>query len=308
MKKKRIEKTDSRRQELRFQAQHPLVALAYYAGIFTTLFLFDSLVYTAVILAWLLLLACRTAGGRKALRLFAGAVLFGCVLLLINPLINSEGVHILFYLGERPVTLESVLYGVHNLLLVAALLLVFPSFNLLLDSERILFLFSGILRASALILSMAMRFIPLLTRRARELLQLHGQAGGSLPTRLRHMGRLLGTLLDWTMEDGMQSSRTLRARGYGGKGRTCYGAFRLTARDAAALAFLPAAMLLLVGLRFSGAGKWMYFPVFAPAGFGVMQATGLALLCLFCGYPFWLEAGSGILRTLEMHKRRGILV
>ena len=155
-------------------------------------------------------LACRTAGIQKTLRLLGGAVLLGGLLLVLNPLLNSDGIHILFYLGERPVTMESLLYGAHNLLLIAALLMVFPSLNVLLDSERILFLFSRLMQTSALILSMSMRFVPLLTRRARELRQLHRQDGEGLPARLSHAGKLLGALLDWTMEEGMQSSRTLR--------------------------------------------------------------------------------------------------
>ena len=158
---------------LRFQAQHPVVALLYYCEMFAALFLFDSLFYTAVILIWMMPLACRTAGIQKTLRLLGGAVLLGGLLLLLNPLLNSDGIHILFYLGERPVTMESLLYGAHNLLLIAALLMVFPSLNVLLDSERILFLFSRLMQTSALILSMSMRFVPLLTRRARELRQLH---------------------------------------------------------------------------------------------------------------------------------------
>lgn len=308
MENKQTGKKARRKPDMRFQAQHPAVTLAYYIGIFAVLFLFNSFAYTAVTLAWMLLLTCRTTGGRQAMRLFAGAALFGCLLLLINPLVNSEGLTILFYLGDRPVTLESALFGMHNLLLLAALLLVFPSFNRMLDSERILFLFSKILRASALILTMAMRFVPLLTRRARELLRLHRLAGGALTARLRHTGRLLGALLDWTMEDGMQSSRTLQARGYGDGGRTFYSAFRFTARDAGALCFLLAAVALLAVLRAWGAGEWMYFPAFAPAPFDAVQAAGLGLLCLFCGYPFWLEAGSGLLHALAMHKRRDILV
>ena len=160
---------------LRFQAQHPVVALLYYCEMFAALFLFDSLFYTAVILIWMMPLACRTAGIQKTLRLLGGAVLLGGLLLLLNPLLNSDGIHILFYLGERPVTMESLLYGAHNLLLIAALLMVFPSLNVLLDSERILFLFSRLMQTSALILSMSMRFVPLLTRRARELRQLHRQ-------------------------------------------------------------------------------------------------------------------------------------
>lgn len=136
---------------LRFQAQHPVVALLYYCEMFAALFLFDSLFYTAVILIWMMPLACRTAGIQKTLRLLGGAVLLGGLLLVLNPLLNSDGIHILFYLGERPVTMESLLYGAHNLLLIAALLMVFPSLNVLLDSERILFLFSRLMQTSALI-------------------------------------------------------------------------------------------------------------------------------------------------------------
>lgn len=294
--------------DMRFQAQHPLVALAYYVGLFAILFLFDSLVYTAVTLLWLLLLACRAAGVGKTLRLFGCAVGFGCLLLCVNPLVNSEGVHILFYLGEHPVTLESALYGVHNLLLVTALLLVFPSLNRLMDSERILFLFSKLLGSSALILTMSMRFVPLLTGRAKLLLALNRQAGGKAAGRLRHMGRLLGALLDWTMEEGLQTSRTLRARGFGGEARTCYSAFRFTARDACSLCLLLAMMAVLAGLRLQSAGKWLYFPAFVPAAFNALQAAGLCLICLFCGYPFWLEGCSMALRGLETRRKGDLLV
>ncbi len=85
---------------LRFQAQHPVVALLYYCEMFAALFLFDSLFYTAVILIWMMPLACRTAGIQKTLRLLGGAVLLGGLLLVLNPLLNSDGIHILFYLGN----------------------------------------------------------------------------------------------------------------------------------------------------------------------------------------------------------------
>lgn len=293
---------------LRFQAQHPLVALLYYCELFAALFLFDSLFYTAVILIWMTPLACRMVGARRALRILGGALVLGGLLLALNPLLNSEGIHILFYLGERPVTMESLLYGVHNLLLIAALLILFPSLNVLLDSERILFLFSRLMQTSALILSMAMRFVPLLTRRARELRQLHRQEGGSLPARLRHAGKLLGALLDWTMEEGMQSARTLRARGYGAKSRSFYCVFRFTARDAGASIFLLAGLGLLIGLRIFGAGKWLYFPAFDAPRMDFLQAAGLCALCLVCGYPFLLEAGSRALCWAAAHKRGEILV
>ena len=65
---------------LRFQTQHPVVALLYYCEMFAALFLFDSLFYTAVILIWMMPLACRTAGIQKTLRLLGGAVLLGGLL------------------------------------------------------------------------------------------------------------------------------------------------------------------------------------------------------------------------------------
>ena len=134
--------------------------------------------------------------------------------------------------------MESLLYGAHNLLLIAALLMVFPSLNVLLDSERILFLFSRLMQTSALILSMSMRFVPLLTRRARELRQLHRQDGEGLPARLSHAGKLLGALLDWTMEEGMQSSRTLRARGYGAQSRSFYGKVQVKLKESWIILYL----------------------------------------------------------------------
>lgn len=306
--KKRMAKRCFARRPLRLQAMHPLIALIYYVGVFAALFFFNSMAHTAVILFWLLLLAARTAGVRKTLRLFAGAMLFGALLMLLNPLVNGEGIHILFYLGERPVTLESLLYGAHSLLLFAALLLVFPSLNVLLDSERILYLFSYALRTSALILAMAMRFIPLLAGRAEELRLLHRQAEPHRLARVRHAGRLLGALLDWTVEEGLQSSRTLRARGYNGGKRTFYAHFRFTLRDAGALALLAAVIGLLLFLRFSGAGTWIYFPAFMTPAFDGVQAAGLTALCLFCGCPFLLEAGSRLLCSLENRRRGDFLV
>ena len=164
------------------------------------------------------------------------------------------------------------------------------------------------MQTSALILSMSMRFVPLLTRRARELRQLHRQDGEGLPARLSHAGKLLGALLDWTMEEGMQSSRTLRARGYGAQSRSFYGVFRFTARDAGASCLLLTSLGLMIGLRILGAGKWLYFPAFEAPHMDFLQAAGLTVLCLTCGYPFLLEAGSRTLCWIDAHRRRELLV
>ena len=51
---------------MRFQAQHPLVALLYYCELFAALFLFDSLFYTAVILIWMMPAGQRAHGERCA--------------------------------------------------------------------------------------------------------------------------------------------------------------------------------------------------------------------------------------------------
>ena len=54
---------------------------------------------------------------------------------------------------------------------------------------------------------------------------------------------------------------------------------------------------LMIGLRILGAGKWLYFPAFEAPHMDFLQAAGLTVLCLTCGYPFLLEAGSRILET-----------
>lgn len=106
----------------------------------------------------------------------------------------------------------------------------------------------------------------------------------------------------------MQSARTLRARGYGAQSRSFYGTFRFTARDACASCFLLAGLGLMIGLRILGAGKWLYFPAFDAPRMNLLQAAGLVVLCLTCGYPFLLEAGSRALCWVAAHRRREILV
>ena len=52
----------------------------------------------------------------------------------------------------------------------------------------------------------------------------------------------------------------------------------------------------------------IYFPAFEAPHMDFLQAAGLTVLCLTCGYPFLLEAGSRTLCWIAAHRRRELLV
>ncbi len=84
---------------------------------------------------------------------------------MINPLFSHRGSHILFYAWDQPVTLESLAYGLFATVNLLVLLVLFISYNAVITPARFLYLFGSLFPKIALLIVMAMRFVPLLKHR-----------------------------------------------------------------------------------------------------------------------------------------------
>ena len=183
----------------------------------------------------MLLMALYYCRVKKATQTLKMALIFGILILIINPLINHRGSHILFYLIDNPVTLEATLYGFINMLMVISLLLLFASFNVLLNSERFLYLFSWALPQVSFIVSMSLRYVSLFAKRAKELSGVLALRGidikkGKKTDILKNSSKILMALTQWSMEDGMDIAQSLKAKGYATKKRTTYQRYTFTRR------------------------------------------------------------------------------
>ncbi|PLT47726.1 Transmembrane component CbrV of energizing module of predicted cobalamin ECF transporter [Paenibacillus pasadenensis] len=265
-----------------FASLHPRVSFAYFALLLLCCMLLRHPVLLAATLAAALLLNLSLDGGRRLRRSLPAYLLIALLAAVANPLFSSRGETILFYLRDRPVTLEAIAYGGLSAAALLSLLLVFTAFNLVLDSGRLLRLLAPVAPQTAFAVTVSMRFVPLLTRRLGEIRSVQ-RALGDLPEGmgrrryLREGMETLHALVAWSLEEALQTALSMRARGYGIGPRSSADVSRLDGRD---WAFLWALLLLgcniLIG-RVSGVHAYEAYPRLEP-----LQETPLGWVHLGC--------------------------
>jgi energy-coupling factor transport system permease protein len=128
------------------------------------------------------------------------------------------------------------------MIMIISMLLLFISFNVLLNSQRFLYLFSRILPQASFIVNMALGYVSLLIIRAKELISVLSLRGIDIKTGkktdiLKNATQIFTALTQWSLEDGMCVAQTLKARGYAKQRRTIYQSFTFTLKDKVCLLF-----------------------------------------------------------------------
>ncbi len=231
-----------------FYTLHPAVSFIFYGGYFLFSMLFLHPIYLSSALLIGIIMNWMHDHGNSLKRFILWYILTCFVLSLLNPLFSHRGEHILFYVMNQPITLESVMFGVIMALSILVLLAGFLSFNLIIQDNKLMYLFSASTPKLALLVIVAIRFVPLLLRRLNEIMIVQQTKGisvheGSWIERARHGMTLVQILLSWSLEEAMQTADSMKARGYGLRARSSYISYRLDYRDVVVLS-----VTLLLGI------------------------------------------------------------
>ncbi len=227
-----------------FKGMHPISGLLFYL----LMFIFGMLsthpisLLSGFICAFIYDIKLR---GKKAI-LFTIKIVLPFIILsaLINGLFNHRGVTVLFTLPDgNNFTLEAIIYGLIFSLKAGQTLIWLCSWNEIMTTEKVIFLLGRISPKIALLISMALRFIPLITEQAFVISVAQkgiGSKGDSVSfiPRLKNAVHRLSILVSWTLERGIDTSDSMRARGYGLKGRTSYNAYIFSVKDVIFCVFL----------------------------------------------------------------------
>ncbi len=249
-----------------FEEHNPLAVAAYFlcaGGV--AMFCLDPVVIGITLAGAVALFLRRNGlrGGRT--HLFAAALFL--VMALVNPLVSHAGVTVLFVLNHNPVTLEATLYGVAAAGMVSAVLYLFRSFSQIMTSDRLLYLTGALSPRLSLILSMALRYVPLFTQQLHRTRQAQQAMGlyreDDFIARGRGRLQVFSAMMTWALENGVTTADSMAARGYGTGKRTHFARFRFTWRDA----LLTAASLLLAAATLAAASArgFAFYPALAAA-------------------------------------------
>ncbi len=220
------------------------------------------------------------------------------IVALVNPAFNHYGVTPLFYLKTGAVTLEAIVYGIVLACNLFIIILWFTCYNEIMTSDKFIYLFGRIIPAISLVLSMALRFVPKFIEQVKEIRNGQKCVGrdiknGGFIKGIKYGIKIISILVTWSLENAIETSDSMKARGYGLKGRTAFSLYKLDKRDKIMLTILV--MLFLIFFRGVKAGytNAIYDPMIKIGGMtlsvGVMFtwlafATICFIPCILKGY------------------------
>jgi energy-coupling factor transport system permease protein len=290
-----------------FGGYHPLVNFLYFGYAILVPVFFIQPVYLALSFASALAYSLYLNHGRSARFGYGLVIVLMVIAALINPLFNHQGVTILTYFFDNPLTFESIIYGISMALMIGCVILWFMSYNAIMTSDKFIYLFGRIIPAMSLIISMALRFIPHYRAQIRRIASARRGIGfdassGGFFSRVRCGGEILSVMVTWALENGIETSDSMQARGYGLPGRTAYSNYRFDSRDLALFCVFAALMAVSITAIISGVASVQYFPVYTSEPvypFAQIAYTCHAAVCLL---PLALEVREDIL--WESQKRK----
>ena len=229
-----------------FAGCHPAVNLIFF--LFTigiTMFSMSPVFLAAtLVFSWLYSILLN---GRKAIKsnLFFTLPIV-VIMAVINTFFTHNGATVLFYVNNSRITLEALLYGLAAAVLLSSIIVWFSCFNVVMTSDKLIFIFGKAAPVLGLTLSMIFRFIPLLKARFREISMGQRCMGrhvtGGFMAKLRQVTKEVSILISWSLEAAIETSDSMEARGYGLPGRTSFHLFKMTPTD----------KVLLTGISISG--------------------------------------------------------
>ncbi len=261
-----------------FHTYHPAVAFAYLACAIALAMACMHPVYAALSLAGALAASAVCRGLRATLLSLRWVVPVCLVVAAANPLFVASGSTELFRLGTRAIYAEALFYGLCSGAMFASVFLWFASYSACMDSENSMALFGNVAPTVTLMVSQVLRLVPQFVSRGRAISDVQDCVSAAAARDKREESgdrmRIVSVLMGWGMEDALERSDAMRARGYDcGSRRTTYARFRFGRSDAAVLALvvvLAAASALcacaaLANFSFyptiSGAAPfWLYIP------------------------------------------------
>jgi len=244
---------------------HPFVLLFYYVAVICiTMFIMHPLIILLSLCGSLLFFGLLIPR-RTFWKDFGFYMLVFVLIAVTNPIFVHKGETILFFLNDNPVTLEAIVYGIFISAMLVAVIFWSKSYSHLMTSDKFIYLFGKAIPKLSLVISMALRFIPMFKQQIKKVNQTQKTLGlytsNSFTDRILSGIRTFNSMITWSLENAIIQADAMKARGYGLKGRTNFSIFRWFIRDIVILTviFLLFSAILFVNGR--NGFHFNYYPV-----------------------------------------------
>lgn len=231
-------------------------------------------------------------GSSDSLKSHLYLLLLFIIMAVINPLVNHNGATVLFVMNDNPITLEALVYGTAASAMIISVVYWFRSFTAIMTSDKLLYIFGRLSPKLALILSMALRFVPMFSRQIKKTEQTQKAMGlykeDNIADSIKGKTSIFSIIITWGLENGIITADSMTARGYGCGKRSGFSVFRWRKSDT--LFLIITALLFSLTIYGLYNVTFSYYPYIKFSEHGIFAVAGYAAYGILVLLPSFLEA------------------
>ncbi|MCM1273544.1 MAG: energy-coupling factor transporter transmembrane protein EcfT [Clostridium sp.] len=279
---------------MKFESYHPTINVIYFLFVLTAAVVFNHPVYAAIAFFTAFVYSIKLNGKRSVilnLILVPCIFLYGCWYAFYHHFgITNLGKNFI----DNNITLESLCYGMVRGMMAAAFIMAFSAMLTVMSTDKVIYLVGRIFPRGSLFISIFLRSFSrvrhrfLATDRSRKGIGM-GKGHGNILHKIRNCVRIVSIVITWTLEDYIESSQSMKCRGYTLKGRTAFSIYRFDNRDRSVVIMLCTGIIVTVMAYALGQTNIMYDPeiiIYKPAFWAYFFYAVYAFVCFL---PMMLE-------------------
>ena len=239
---------------MRFDSYHPTINLIFFTLVIGATICFNHPVFVAISFICSFIYAIKL-NGIKAL------VFNICLIIVMSAFVyyyagfNHFGeTNISTTWVDNNITLESIVYAIILALTIASVVMWFSCIHAVFYADKIIYLFGRVFPKLSLYLSIILRTVPRIKERWKKVSVAQqcigkGPNQGNLLARFVNIIRVTSILATWTLDDFMQTTESMKSRGYSLKKRTSFSIYRFDNRDRSfVVTIFACGVVLMVGI------------------------------------------------------------
>ena len=220
-----------------------------------------------------------TQGLKRFLKKAAFYLLLTASLAFFNLVFSHKGLSVMFYINNRPITKESLIYGVFTGIMISTVLVWFDNINYLLSCDAFIYMSGKIFPKVAMLFSLCLKMITEYIHMSKQLSVCAASLGykkSGLKGKFLIIKRTFSSLIIKLPENNAETALSMLSRGYGAGRRTSFFPFFYKKRDIVLTLLLV--FFLTVSTIACLKNNYAFYPYFSYNGSYLNIAVGL--------YPF----------------------
>ena len=219
--------------------------------------------------------------------------LIGLILATIRPLFSHNGATVLFIINDNPITKEAFIFGLNQAIMVVGVRYLFRVLSEIMTSDRLLYVFGKTSPKSALIMSMGLKFIPMLRRQRKITADAQTAIGmnkdDNAIDRIHGGLNVFSATVSWGLENGIITADSMAARGYGEGKRSVYSRYSFKRRDVILIVISIGLLAPVIAAIIKGSFDTVCYPLFTVAELDTIAYIGYISYAVLMMIPIILK-------------------